>query len=286
MYKLGVYGNHLFSRYNPTANEWQLAELQQSGFNYVVLSLLHVNPDASLVYNSTFIVQDGVFVNFPYLPDLLAKLKSTGSVKRVLFSIGGSGSDDFTNIGNLLNTADGKTALIQSISALQSALPIDGFDFDDEEGTIDANTLAEFGAILAAPNNFGGLFTTYCPAFLTQEDQWNEALVQAFKVEQGRNQPLSVEWWNLQCYAGGSGNDPVSWGDNLPKNAGVEDRRAFIVPGFSGTQDPASIRSTFAQFAGKGIGGGFIYTFENMLPTYSARNYAEAIVEGLESKKR
>ena len=283
-YKLGVYGNHLFSRYDPAGNKVQVEQLQQSGFNYVNLALLHIDANASLYYNATPIVVNGVFANFPYLPELIDKLKSAGSVKYVFFTLGGSGSGDYNNVETLLSTPAGKAALIQSFGALTTALPIDGIDLDDEV-TYNPPTTAELSQILAGPNNFGGLLVTYCPYALAEESQWNQALLDTWKIDQSLSHPQSVQWWNLQCYGGGTGNNPVSWADALPKDAGVKDRRAFIVPGFdpsSPVQSPENIRDTFRQFAGTGIDGGFIYTLESIPPQFTARQYADAIVEGLE----
>jgi hypothetical protein len=279
-YKLGVYGNHLFTQYDPATNQRQVAELQQSGFTFVALNLLHIDQEASLYYNNTPIVKNGVFCNFAFLPDLLAKLKSSGSVKHVLFTLGGSGQADYTNVEMLLLADGGKAGLIESLAALHSALPIDGFDFDDEV-TYDAATTATLGEIITGPNNDLGTIVTYCP--YEQQSVWNQALQMTWDADvQNHHEPRSVKWWNLQC--NGTGDDPIAWADALPKNAGVEDRRAFIVPGFDplGTT-PQTFKENFTPYAGSGINGGFVYTFENIPPQYSARQYADAIVEGLQT---
>lgn len=55
----------------------------------------------------------------------------------------------------------GGTALKESLSALTSALPVDGFDFDDES-EYSAPTDAKFSQVLAGPANFGGLLARGC----------------------------------------------------------------------------------------------------------------------------
>ena len=280
-YKLGIYGNHLFDRFNPSQNHQQLVELQHSGFNYVNLSYLHIDPNANLYYNSTPVVVDGIFANFNYLPELLANLKSRGSVKQVFFTIGGAGSGDFASVEQLLATEDGKTKLIESLSALTSALPVDGFDFDDEL-TYNAPSMAKFGQIISGPAAFGGLAVTYCP--YTNQPFWYDAVKQTFEVDQQFNLPQSVQFWNLQCYSGGSGNDAVKWAKGLPPNIGISDPKGFVVPVVSPGQqgDPKSVRAYFSKLAGTGVDGGAIYNFENIPAGFTARDYADAIVQGLD----
>jgi hypothetical protein len=128
-------------------------------------------------------------------------------VQTVLFCIGSGGVNDFTNIQALLATQEGTLTLKRNFSALASAMPIDGYDFDDED-LYDADTIAGLTEALCAGNQ---LIITYCP--YTAQDTWNQALQDVYTWDQQHNPVLgqSVRWWNLQCYSGGDGNDPASW---------------------------------------------------------------------------
>jgi hypothetical protein len=275
-----LYGNGLFGR-NVPSNQTQLNALQQSGFTTVILWTLHVDTDGTLVYNNTPIVEGGVFVNtYDYLPDLVTELISTGSVQNVLFSIGSWGVPDFQNVQELLKTQQGTRTLKRNFSALAAALPISGFDFDDES-LYDPATTAQLSEICSGSGN--SMIVTYCP--YTNQTAWNNALKQTYAWDQQQNPPLgqSVQWWNLQCYAGGGGNNPLTWAKNLPTDAGITNPQAFIIPGFDTSQSPASIQQTFAQYQGTGINGGFIWNSSQIFASqYSPQQYAQAIIDGLQ----
>jgi hypothetical protein len=277
-----LYGSGLFGRSVPAVNQQQLTAIQESGFTTVILWTLHIDSDGSLVYNDTVIVKDGVFAyTFYYLPELLAQLTSTGSVQKVLFCIGSGGTGDFKQIKTLLGTKEGKRSLIRNFSALSAALPIDGYDFDDEEYPYDVDTLAKLTELLCANNK---MIITYCP--FTSPDAWRSALQQVYSWDQQRNTPLgqSVQWWNLQCYSGGQGNDPLTWAKSIDSSkAGVSNAHAFIVPGYdANNQSPSMIQKAFAKYAGTGINGGFIWNSGAIFASqYTPQQYAQAIITGL-----
>ena len=279
-----LYGSGLFGR-NVPLNQSQLAQLQASGFTTVILWTLHVYPDGTLFYNDTPIARDGVFLNtFSYLPGLLTELITNSSVQIVLFSIGSGGAGDFGNMRAIFQQADqGKgaalRALEQNFRALSAALPISGFDFDNEDD-FDDSTIARLSELLCYDNS---MIVTYCP--FCDQSLWNAALEKVYAWDQEHQNPpdQSVRWWNLQCYSGGQGNDPVSWAQALPNGAGIKDKAAFIVPGFGTDQSPASIQQQFAQYAGTGIDGGFIWNSGDLFATqYSPTQYAQAILKGLQ----
>jgi hypothetical protein len=282
-----LYTSGLFGR-NLTSNQAQLNALQQSGFTTIVFWTLHVESDGTLLYNNIPIVKDGCFVNtFNYLPELLTELISTGSVQNLLFSIGSGWppnspfTPDFQNIQKLLATTEGTRKLRQSFNALATALPISGYDFDDET-LYDPTTTAQLTEMLCAGNS---MIVTYCPYSTYEQTAWNQALEQTYTWDQQQNPPLgqSVQWWNLQCYGGGTGNDPLTWAKNLPTDAGITNPQAFIVPGYDTSQSPAEIQQTFAQYAGTGINGGFIWNSAAIFASaYTPQQYAQAIIYGLQ----
>jgi hypothetical protein len=276
-----LYGSGLFGRNVPATNNMQLAAIQQSGFTTIILWTLHVDADGTLVYNDTVIVRDGEFSpTYLYLPDLVTQLTSSSSVSNVLFSIGSGGVNDFTNVNNLLQTSDGKRTLIRNFSALSSALPIQGYDFDDEDYfVLPTNTalgpVVELTSILAGN---GDMIVTWCP--YNNQHFWNAALSLVYQNDIRQ----SVQWWNLQCYSGGGGNDPGSWAKLLPTDAGVIVPAAFIVPGLDTSGGTAAVETQFAAWStsDKGIDSGFIWNSSGIFNSGSTPNaYAKAIANGL-----
>jgi hypothetical protein len=284
-----LYGSGLFGNNNdPSNNQAQLTAIQQSGFTTVILWTIHVYSDGSLYYNDTLIVSGGTFSteNYGYLPPLVSQLKASGSsVTKVLFCIGSGGVEDFTKIRALLQTSTGKQTLSQNFAALSQALAIDGYDFDDED-LYDADTISQLTELLCANNQMA---ITYCPYAL--ESVWTSALQQVYTWDQQQSPQLgqTVQWWNLQCYSGGAGNDPVQWAKQIDaKSTGVSNPLGFIFPGYSASeQDPTSIQTTFASFAGTGINGGFIWNSSAIFAsTYTPQQYAQAIINGLNTSNQ
>lgn len=83
------------------------------------------------------------------LPARVAVLRSLGA--EILFSVGAGGTNDFTNIGNLLNGQLPRPGnpLYDNFSALKRAIlagggDIDGIDFDNEDYP-DVSVMVNFG---------------------------------------------------------------------------------------------------------------------------------------------
>jgi hypothetical protein len=283
-YNVALYGSGLFGRNIPALNAQQLTAVQGSGFTTVVLWALHVDAAGDFNYNNTPLVVGGNFTNqFSYLPALLNQLKEGGTVNQILFSIGGWGVGDFDNIKALLAdaTGAGKVTLIENFNALVTALPIDGFDFDleptDHVYTPYADTVAGLSVLLAQTGN--GL-VTYCP--YEHSDFWLGCVVAAY--QQNQNQP-AVNWFNLQCYAGGGGNDPNQWVtdvSNVASQCGIDNPKAFIVPGYDAGDGPSSICQNFPTLK---VEGGFIWNSSEIFAGSSPPSaYAQAITNGLQNK--
>lgn len=303
------------------SNEQEVQYLTGSGFTTVILWTQHVQPDGTLVYNDPlappaepWIVSNGQFnPAYQYLAQCISDLKEPGSsVTRVLFGIGSGGSEDFTNILSLIANGQ-KSVLQQNFSVLANALPIDGFDLDNEDalpyvppGKPDPETLAlisnfaEFTLLLAGIRST----VTYCP----YNDQlfWFLCLRQVYLQNDNRQ---AVSWMNLQCYSGGAGNNPLVWAAELAdwqkaNPAGVAQPVAFVLPGYwcvnpgsnptcekgsTSGECPSAIQQTFQGFGGKGLSGGFIWNSYDIFrcmqsgvcPSMAAADYANAIIEGL-----
>lgn len=214
----GVYGGGPF--YPGPDQAAIVADVTGSGLNTVIAWCIHVAANGDLAYNDTAVVQGGAYIGDPSWGDLLASLKS-GSVDRILLSVGSGGVSDFTHIGALLSTSSGTAALTASFQALREALPaVDGIDLDDEDN-LDAGVIANFSRLVASVG-FGEV--TFCPYM--EQDVWRDALLSL-----NESNPGLVTAYNLQCYSGGYGNDPNQW-------AGYIDHAVPVYPGLN-VADPS-----------------------------------------------
>jgi hypothetical protein len=280
-----VFGNGLFGTNDASTNDEQLAQIQASAFNSVILWSVHVTADGDLTYNDTPLVTGGVFnpaLNFmkPYV----AALRDHG---QVWWGVGSWGATDFHNLGVLLSTPAGTATVTNTFGALFAALPAEGVDFDMEEsyGPDMRKTIVNFTLLLSQELQ---LASTYCPYM--DESFWLGCLADVCAANDGQQ---LVQRFNLQCYAGGSGNTTESWLQGInayPDPLGIPDVNSFILPSNwvqsdDGTQKftPAQTCAFFSQSAMReNSGGGFLWnTSEIFSSGYSAADYASAIVNGL-----
>jgi hypothetical protein len=235
-------------------------DLKASGFTSVIAWALHVQANGDLSFNDEAIVTGGSYSGTQAWPGLLVGLKQgTTSVSRLSFSVGGWGVGDFPNIKALLAQGGGKPggALYESFAALKQAIPdIDAIDLDDET-LYDPATTVGFCQMLAGL----GYQITFCP--YGNSTFWTGCLQQL-----EASNPGLVTAFNLQCYAGGGGNDPADWISAISTAMGSSFPAAsFVIPGLwcsngpgcTSGQCPDSIQSSFAQYRPDGVGGGFIW---------------------------
>lgn len=287
----------------------QLTQTNQSGFTTVLLWSLHVNGNdpakgftlGDLYWNDTPLVvsKNGKPVFdptnvFTKLASRLNALLKGGTVNKIFWSIGAGGTSDFTNLTKLVSTSAGQKTLQDNFSVLAKALPmITGYDFDDEDD-YNVGTVAYMTEFFAT--NFKAQIT-YCPYW--DQQFWEQCMEAVYKKM--NQQP--VAWWNLQCYSGGGGNDPVQWMQNIKQNQsanGVKNPATFIVPGYAAANSqgdgpgicPPDVCNTFSGFQGK-VGGGFIWNSQHIFDngqgqcsggTATAAQYAQAITNGLNGK--
>jgi hypothetical protein len=119
-----------------------------------------------LILNDTPIVSDGVYQEAETmdLPSRFAQLHKAGV--QVIFSVGAGGTQDFSNIGTLLEggVPGPGNALYDNFKALEDAMvsgggDIDAIDFDNEDD-IQTSIMVNFGSMLA---NIGYASVTLCP---------------------------------------------------------------------------------------------------------------------------
>ncbi len=273
-----------------SGGEAVIDDLKGSGFTTVVAWAVHVNQNGDLIFNDPTIVSDGKYVGDSGWPSRLANLKQGGSVNRLLFSIGGWGVQDFPNIQSLIQsqgTGPG-SILYKSFAALKSEIPtIDGIDLDDET-LYDQSTTVQFSQML----NTLGYMVTFCP--YTDTDFWVNCL-----YELNSKNPNAVTGFNLQCYAGGAGNDPQTWISAIQDKMESDfDAEWFVFPGLwcrHGNRCvegdcPDDITRQFAAWKPEGMRGGFIWLYDDIQKcedsgvcpgSMKTAAYAGAVVKGL-----
>ncbi len=256
----GIFGGGPFYK-NASAN---ITEIENSGFSEAIVWSVEVSSTGDLNFNGEFpLTSGGVYVGNEYYPDFpsdMATLK-LGTVKRVTFSIGSSNYGDWEDITNLINAqGTGPTSILyQDFQALKAAIPaLDAIDFDDEN-SFNSPTTISFGVML------GNLGYHVMPDAFDNNSYWTNV------VSQINNQlPGTADGVHLQAYAGGAGNNPcVGW------NFGS-------VPVFPGLWDqddtPSQVQTTMTGWHHQcGIGGGFMWLYDDFVGTGLAAQYASAI---------
>lgn len=173
--------------------------LRASGFNTVILWTIHVYyPSGDLIFNSFPICTGGMYVAKAEFPSQLDSLKEEPtSVDRLEFAVGSGGVNDFSAVQQLI-TAQGvgtNSILYRNFEALIEATGVDAICFNDEM-LYNVSTMVSFGRMLT---NFN-VKITLCPYN-------NPTVWQNVKSQLGD----AVDAVYLQCYAGGTGNNPATW---------------------------------------------------------------------------
>jgi hypothetical protein len=246
-------------------------DLRASGLTMVVAWSLHVSANGDFVLNDAQIVSDAKYVGAAGWPDQMVSLKqSPTSVDRLLFSVGAGGVDDFHHVQQLIQSqgTGPDSILYRNFATLKETIPtIDGIDFDDED-LFDADTTVAFAGMLHEI----GFEVTFCPYM--DPGYW----VGCLKTLNGTT-PNLVTAFNLQCYSGGTGNDPADWIAAIQGAMGPDfDAEGMVLPGLWCTngpgcdegQCPDSIQQTFAGWKPTGIRGGWIWLLDDVIKCESS----------------
>jgi hypothetical protein len=262
------------------------------------LNVTDTSPDINYGWNLPAVLASGGKVT-QWTVDHLVKVVSAGvsqgKCKRVWFVVGGASNgpqtDTFTNIQAIFaKGGKAKDDLLANFGALYRALSIGGvtsvgFDMDyEEDGDLAAavsdltNHLSKYFAGRPCP-------FTFCPSFASEQNNWIEALRLVYKAS-GK----CVVGYNLQCYAGGSGNNPKDWADYIAANAtgtGVApaEAPAFVWPIVSCDPDARPVTPS-AQVAEKlkgweSQGASLWATRPTSGPPPDLKAYSTAIAQGI-----
>lgn len=242
--------------------------LRASGFNTVILWTIHVYyPSGNLIFNSFPICTGGMYVAKAEFPSQLATLKvAPTSVNRLEFAVGSGGVNDFSAIQQLI-AAQGtgtNSILYLNFKALIEATGVDAICFNDES-LYDVSTMVTFGRMLT---NFG-VKVTLCP--------YNNATVwQNVKSQLG----AAVDAVYLQCYAGGTGNNPATWNNyfgGLKVSPGLWCKHGT---GCSSGDSAATVTTKMTNWKNSpGIPAGWMWLHDDMLKctANTMADYATAI---------
>jgi len=255
-----------------------ISQLKQSGFTTAILGLFHIGRDykisptqimGDLYFNDTLVISKGVYVGDSSWPGLVESMIG-GTVTQLCASIGGGGGVmDFQTIMKIYQhngNSFSATNLMENLKCLRKTFPsISIMDMDCEDEYDSASFLA-FNQMLIDI----GFGITFCP--YTSMSFWTDSL----KALNTSN-PGAVKWWNLQCYSGGSGNNPSNWASAITQaipgfpTAGyilASDWSRYLVynngvPQYWGGDCPSGVQQLMGQFKGQTcVGGGFIWMLD------------------------
>lgn len=232
-----------------------ITKLRQSGFTYVILFNVHVDPDGTLKTDGETICKDGVYVfqqTQPYYQQDVKNLKTPPtSITRVEICIGGWGNDSYTNIKNLINSGGTGTnsILYKNFKALKEAVPeIDAVNNDIEQD-YDVETGAKFHIMMYRL----GYKTTLAPyTYMSYWTQLNNKIRATYTK--------AVDRVMVQCYDGGASNvnSVGSW-----NFTGVKERHAGLLY-YSNDWSIDKNMAQFQKWKDDGVAtGGFVWVYND-----------------------
>lgn len=232
--------------------------IKASGFNEVILWAIHVDPSNGDLYlnmpepwNRVTLFSEGEWIDNPDNNNFLSNLRSLKqgqtSVVRLTWSIGTSFDDDFQSIETLVDSQGTGTdsILYRNFQALKTQMPfIDALDYDDERNYDEPST-TQF-SIMVSDLGYKIAFSPY-----TRTSFWRDVFR---NTEAAR--PGTIDTIHLQCYAGGSGNNPATWNRLFP---GLQVSPGLQAPNLSASGVADRMRGWENS---TGIAGGFMWLWD------------------------
>jgi hypothetical protein len=244
---------------------YSISELKGSGYTCLVVWTIHIDASGNFNFNAEFpLVQNGAYVgasSYPNFAGDIASLKSAPtSINRLEFCLSAWGSSTFANIRNLINSqGTGSTSILyRNFQALRNTFPaVDAIGFDDES-TYDVNSSTSL-AVMLADLGFKVSLVPY-----TAQSYWTSVATNT-----NNQRPGTVDRIDLQCYAGGAGNNPCNWNfGSIPVYAGLWDAE-------KSTSQVQSQLNTWRNNCG--VDGGFMWLYDDFDNTTGTEAYAAAI---------
>jgi hypothetical protein len=238
--------------------------LRSSGFTTVVFWSIHVDTNGDLYLNDSKIISTGEYVGNAGWPALVKSLKrAPTSVTRIEFSVGAGGTPDWEHIQALVEQGGTgpDSVLYRNFRVLYEITGADAIN-DDDESCYDVNSTVQFArmAQTIGYQNFTIVPYTYAEFWGQVKNSLGPYLDRAY----------------LQCYSGGSGNDPQSWREQLgmPIDPGLWCRNG---PDCGDGDSPAEFRSTMGSWhRDAGVPGGFLWLYDDVMKCQPATGYTVA----------
>lgn len=244
---------------------YSISELKGSGYTCLVVWTIHIDASGNLNFNAEFpLVQNGAYTGasaYPNFASDIASLKTAPTtITRLEFCLSAWGSSTFANIRNLVNSQGTGPAsiLYRNFQAIKNTFPaVDAIGFDDES-TYDVSTATAFAVML------GGLGFKVSLVPYTAASFWT-----GVATNTNNQRPGTVDRVDLQCYAGGAGNNPCNWNfGSIPVYAGLWDQE----------KTTSQVQSQLTTWKNNcGIDGGFMWLYDDFDNTTGTEAYAAAI---------
>ena len=259
----GVYvGGHI-RRDRPGTIE----KLRNSGFTYIILFNINVEPDGTLTTDGETVCKDGKYVFGNTQPNYVSDIKklkqAPTTISRIEICIGGWGNESFSRIKELINShgVGSGTILYKNFKALINAIPeIDAVNNDDEH-CYDVATAVKFHQMMYEL----GYKTTIAP--YTNRSFWENLVSQ---LGDRCDRVL------IQCYDGGAGNNPSDW--HLGNRAVHAGRMNYQEGGVD-----ACVAQMESWKKNNGVSGGFIWLYND--ETWNLNQWATRMLRVFGTKK-
>jgi len=255
-------------------------DINASGLNYIMLAQFHVYNDGKDVihFNDTEIVNQGVYTGDTTWGSSLYNLLCNRSIMNISACISG----DYNYLQKVYtnnNRSFANTMVEKNLIALKKAVPaITVIDLDNES-TYDPDFFNAFCEMLISI----GYDLSFCP--YESMDFWVDALANISMYHPG-----AVKQFNLQCYSGGTGNDPQIWANAITSKMKNFNTDGFIIPGDWTEDGVCKIQGLLQSFSNERcVGGGFLWHLDSTYNSNNTKNpgdntlkeYAEAIINGI-----
>ena len=260
---IGVYvGGHI-RRERPGTIE----KLRNSGFTYIILFNINVEPDGTLTTDGETVCKDGKYVFGNTQPNYVSDIKklkqAPTTISRIEICIGGWGNKSFSRIKELINShgVGSSTILYKNFKALKNAIPeIDAVNNDDEY-CYDVATAVKFHQMMYTL----GYKTTVAPYM-------NRSFWENLVSQLGDRCDRVL----IQCYDGGAGNNPSDW--HLGNRAVHAGRMNYQEGGVD-----ACIAQMESWKKNNGVSGGFIWLYND--ETWNLNQWATRMLRVFGTKK-